>query len=140
MIKRLALGMVLALTVSAGAPAGCIDVHDNAVTVELRGILTHLTFAGLPNFEDVRRGDTPEPSYILELAKPICAEGDEFVDPAKQVDRVHLYVGEEGKAADRLRDELAHLRGKRVLVTTSSLFGERATSRLTRHLCVRVAR
>lgn len=30
-------------------------------------------FAGPPNFEDVRKGDAPEPSYILALDSPCDA-------------------------------------------------------------------
>jgi hypothetical protein len=43
--------------------------------------LNYRIFAGPPNYEDVRKGDTPEPIYILTLAEPICASRDEFVDP-----------------------------------------------------------
>jgi len=38
----------------------------------------------------VKRGDFPEPTYILELPKPICIEGDEYADPHQEFSTVHL--------------------------------------------------
>jgi hypothetical protein len=54
-------------------------------------VLTYNIFPGPPNFEDVRKGDKPEPTYILQLLKPICVSGDEFIDPKKQIDRIQFF-------------------------------------------------
>ncbi|MGO9007359.1 MAG: hypothetical protein ACLQIQ_21960 [Beijerinckiaceae bacterium] len=121
-MKRCALGALLVLASPAAASAACLDVH-NVAHVELRGTLTYRIFAGPPNFEDVRRGDTPEPDYILELDKPVCAEGNDSVDSATKVDRVQIYVAGQGKRPEHLQDDLAHLRGKRVVVKIASLDG-----------------
>jgi hypothetical protein len=104
------------------ASAGCIDVRHIG-EVELHGTLTYKIFAGPPGFEDVRKGDAPEPAYILGLDAPVCAQGDEFVDPLAKIDRVQVYVDQQGQTADRLYDELARLKGKKVAVRISSLDG-----------------
>ena len=66
------------------ATAACIDLKQ-ANKLSFEGMLNYRIFAGPPNYEDVRKGDTPEPTYILTLTEPICASGDEFVDPERQV-------------------------------------------------------
>ncbi|MCH7628162.1 MAG: hypothetical protein IH997_05525 [Proteobacteria bacterium] len=48
---------------------------------ELTGRLEYVIFAGPPNFEDVQRGDTPEPNFVLQLDHSICISGDDFSDP-----------------------------------------------------------
>ena len=52
--------------------------------------LDRVVFAGPPNFEDVRKGDAPEPTYVLRLDHRICITGDDFADPATMFDAVHL--------------------------------------------------
>ena len=50
----------------------------------LTGILDYVVFPGPPNFEDVQKGDTPEPTYVLRLASPICLTGDpDFAEPSR---------------------------------------------------------
>ena len=120
MMRRCALGALLVLVSCSGVSAACLDVR-NGGTVELRGTLTYRIFLGPPNFEDVRRGDTPEPDYILKLDKPVCIEGDESVEPGTKADRVQIYVEGEGKAARRLYNELARSRGKKVVAKIASL-------------------
>ena len=115
-----ALAAAFVLAGTAAASAACLDVREAGSAV-LRGTLTYQIFAGPPNFEDVRRGDAPEPGYILRLDGPVCAEGDEFVDPETMVDRVQVYVAEQGKEAYRLQDDLARLRGRKVVVRIASL-------------------
>lgn len=60
---------------TARAAGTCaIDVRKPE-TLKLSGKLTYKIFPGPPNYEDVRKGDRPEPAYILELDKPACASG-----------------------------------------------------------------
>jgi len=68
----------------------CLDLKESQ-TISFEGVLTHKIFPGPPNYEDVRKGDKPEPTYILRLKKPICILGDEFINPKKQIDRVQVY-------------------------------------------------
>jgi hypothetical protein len=64
----------------AEAASRCYDLAKGEPR-SLTGILEYVVFAGPPNYEDVQKGDTPEPSYVLRLAQPICLTGDEFADP-----------------------------------------------------------
>jgi hypothetical protein len=80
-------------------------------------------FAGPPNYEDVRKGDRPEPSYILKLQKPICIVGGEFIEPDKLIDRVQIFPGYESKDNKTLFRELRRSVGKVVVVQGSSPFG-----------------
>lgn len=84
---------LLAFTVvvcgASGAYAACYDVSKGEPS-ELMGHLSHRVFAGPPNFEDVQKGDTPEPGYVLKLDRPICLTGDEFADPSDMFDEVQL--------------------------------------------------
>lgn len=71
------------------ASAACIDLRTTH-NLDLAGTLRFKIFPGSPGFEDVRKGDFPEPTYILELDDPICIEGDDNADPTKPFSTVHL--------------------------------------------------
>jgi hypothetical protein len=71
------------------AQAACVDISKGEPS-NLYGHLSHRIFAGPPNFEDVQKGDTPEPGYVLKLDKPICLTGDDFADPSNSFDEVQL--------------------------------------------------
>ena len=79
------------------ANAACIDLKQ-ANKLSFEGMLNYRIFAGPPNYEDVRKGDAPEPTYILTLTEPICASGDEFVDPGDKFDQVQIFPGSSDKA------------------------------------------
>lgn len=105
-MKILAAGFLLAwLVIPAAHAAGCFDVSQGEPT-HLEGELSFRIFAGPPNFEDVQKGDTPEPGYVLTLSNPICLSGDDdFTDPAYMFDEVHLVATEATASAMRdLRD------------------------------------
>jgi len=55
-----------------------------------RGRLEFVVFPGSPNFANVRKGDYPEPTYILRLSDPICITGDDFADPSRMFSTIHL--------------------------------------------------
>lgn len=46
------------------------------------GLLSHHIFPGPPGYEDVRKGEQPEPAYIVTLSQSVCvrADGDEFLE------------------------------------------------------------
>ncbi|TIP06453.1 MAG: hypothetical protein E5X72_01675 [Mesorhizobium sp.] len=83
--------IVFALSVlSAGSEASqCFDISKGQPE-HLAGQLIYRIFPGSPNFEDVAKGDEPEPAYILRLASPICLTGDEFANEAAPVSTVQL--------------------------------------------------
>ncbi|WP_454288667.1 hypothetical protein [Rhizobium arsenicireducens] len=91
------------------AHADCYDVSKGEPS-SLSGHLTHRIFAGPPNFEDVQKGDTPEPGYVLKLDRSICITGDEFADPSHMFDEIQLVPNE------WTEKELARLQDTDVLV------------------------
>jgi hypothetical protein len=119
-MSDLRLGPVLSLIcVTLGAAsathAACIDLKRKDV-LSFDGTLSYRIFAGPPNYEDVRKGDTPEPAYILTLSEPICASGDEFIDPGDRFDRIQIFPESSDKAAPALSRDLRRWVGKRVVV------------------------
>lgn len=110
--KHAVAAVILSLVPLAGAAAkdACYDVGKSEPH-QLTGILSYRIFPGPPNYEDVQKGDTPEPSYVLTLPASICIEGDENVDPTQPFNEVQL-VGTE--ATDT---QLAELKDKQVTVT-----------------------
>ena len=112
----------LTLGLASAANAACLDLKQtNALSLE--GTLNYRIFAGPPNYEEVRKGDTPEPTYILTLAEPMCASGDEFVDPRDKFDQVQIFPESSGKAPPALSRDLRRWIGKRVVVEGASPFG-----------------
>ena len=71
----------------------CFNV-DRAEPKELSGKLAYVMFAGPPNYEDVQKGDMPEPAYILKLSRKICITDDGgMADRDNLFDEVHLVSG-----------------------------------------------
>ncbi|MCC0033996.1 MAG: hypothetical protein H6887_01865 [Hoeflea sp.] len=105
-MKRLAAAFLLAwLPAPAAQAAGCFDVSAGE-PARLEGELSFRIFAGPPNFEDVQKGDSPEPGYVLTLPQPICLTGDaDFTDPSYLFDEVQLVETEAtAKAMRELRN------------------------------------
>ncbi|MDI1265721.1 MAG: DUF4431 domain-containing protein [bacterium] len=128
---RLALaGISRALTIAAfvltlmgsGAGAACINLQQGS-GLTLEGVLTYRIFPGPPNYEDVRRGDTPEPAYIVKLDSPICITGDDFVDSNTKIDNVQVYPEDQGAGNGQAFRDLRRLVGQRVQVEGKSAFG-----------------
>jgi len=101
MPKLLSIMLALLLTPLATiANAACYDL-SRGEPHELTGLLSYVIFAGPPNFEDVQKGDTPEPGYILKLSSPICITGDVFADPDTTFSEVQLVETEKTSRALR---------------------------------------
>lgn len=94
----------------------CYDVSKGQ-PISLSGEVRYVVFPGPPNFEDVQKGDEPEPTYLLVLDHPICIRGDEFSDPAQPFDSVQL-VGNK-TTSPQLKSNV----NKRVTVTLSDQMG-----------------
>lgn len=58
--------------------------------VTLAGTLSSRTYAGPPNYEDIRAGDRPETYWILQLENPVNV----LVDENAELDRSELDVCE----------------------------------------------
>ncbi len=84
-------------------------------TVTLNGKITRKTFAGPPNYESIKKGDAPETYWILQLAKPVCVNGEE---PEKNVSDIQLVLSEKQYA------QYEGLLGKRVFVTGTLFHAE----------------
>lgn len=111
MQKRLSAFILMATSLlPASAFAGCLDLAKGQPS-SLSGVLTHHIFPGPPNFEDVQKGDTPEPGYILKLDDNICLTGDvDFADSKLRFDEVQLVPTDETSADMRtLRDSRVHV-------------------------------
>ncbi len=112
-MKSIFSAFLIVISLSSASHAnGCYDL-SRAEPRSLTGKLDHVIFAGPPNFEDVRKGDAPEPSYILKLESPICVTGDDFADPTKKISAVQLV---ETKQTAKL---LMHYLHKTVTITLS---------------------
>jgi hypothetical protein len=114
--------MCAALNVGAQARAACVDVRQTE-PLSFKGALSRQVFPGPPNYEDVRKGDTPERAFIIKLDAPICATGDEFLDSSEAFDTVQLLVDNSAKGGPALLSSLTRLIGKRVQVMATSGFG-----------------
>lgn len=86
---RSALTLLFTAAITWPAASACLDLSKQP-TITASGELTRPMFAGPPNFQDVRKGDTPEPSYILTLDSPFCVSGDDFLEDGKTIDRIQL--------------------------------------------------
>lgn len=83
-------------TFATAAPCYNLAMSEPA---ELSGSLEYVMFAGPPNYEDVQKGDMPEPSFILRLNKKICISDDEgFSEPDVLFDQVQIVPGKVGSA------------------------------------------
>jgi hypothetical protein len=49
----------------------CAEMHFGE-DVTVRGKMAEKTYAGPPNYQSIRRGDTPERVRILKFDKPVC--------------------------------------------------------------------
>ena len=124
MIRRYLTAILIAgaLALPAAAEERCVDLKA-IETIQFKGTLTHKVFPGPPNFEDVRKGDRPEPTYILKLEKPICVTGDEFIEQGTRIERVQIFPDYANKEDRILTGKLRSLVGKVVVVQGNSPFG-----------------
>jgi hypothetical protein len=90
--------------------------------VRFEGTLTYHIFPGPPKYEDVRKGDSPEPTYILKSDNLFCAIGDESLDQVETFDQIQIFP-EPGTAIQALWKDLRRLVGQRVRVEGARAFG-----------------
>ena len=104
--------ILLALTFAAalGTPSapGCIDGRSGRAPVSFEGRLERRIFAGPPNYDSIRRGDRPEPAYILTLDRRICIDdGGQFAELNNRFNTIQLFSGNRRLNA-RLRAGVGH--------------------------------
>jgi hypothetical protein len=117
MIERLAMLCALAVPLTGPAWGACVDIKSPDLS--FAGTLGFRIFPGPPNFADVRKGDTPEPAYLLKLDQPICASGDAALASEGSFDQIELLPDHSG-AGRQLSATLRHLLGQRVSVAGKS--------------------
>lgn len=117
-------------TLSIGFPvmpvAACLDVRDQAQLI-FSELLTQGVFPGPPNYESIDAGDRAETAYLLDLAQPICALGDEFLSPDEEISTIHVYSDDPQTAA-----ELERLADQEVRIVGSEAFGSHTGHHLAR--------
>jgi hypothetical protein len=94
MKTMLATAIIMVVSCSPSLAAECFDL-TKAEPHELTGVLSYRIFPGPPGYQDVQKGDTPEPGYILTLAENICLTGDDFADPETMFNEVQLVPTEQ---------------------------------------------
>ncbi len=82
---------------NAMRPHVCLSYEP--ATVTLKGRITRKTFAGPPNYANVKKGDMPETYWILHLIRPICVNADKDMlggeKPEKTVSNLQLILSKE---------------------------------------------
>jgi hypothetical protein len=125
MLRKSALLLVSCFSMCAAAlsvNAACINLKQTS-SLSFEGALSYRIFAGPPNYEDVRKGDAPEPAYILTLDASVCVEGDEFLNPGQPFDKIQVYPADRNGVGHALWRDLRQLVAKRVSVEGKSAFG-----------------
>jgi hypothetical protein len=113
MLKKVTLLLLSWLSVygtTLSANAACISLKQTS-SLSFEGALSYHIFAGPPNYEDVRKGDTPKPAYILKLDG---ATGDDFLNPEQPFAKIHVYPAETNGTGHALWRDLRQLVGKRL--------------------------
>src|ERR1700730_5592599 len=80
MMKCAALSVVASLAIPLATPAksNCLSYEPSRVSIQ--GTLTRVIFPGPPNFQDVARGDKPEPYFVLQVQQPVCVNKGKYED------------------------------------------------------------
>ena len=79
----------LAVIVPATGHPACFDLTKQS-RITVSGRLVERVFPGSPKFESVAKGDAREPSYILDLSAPACADDGEMIAAKDRFRAVHL--------------------------------------------------
>ncbi len=125
-VYRGTVAIFLLVIAAAMAPAPmqaaeCLSLREPH-RLTFAGTLSYRIFPGPPNYEDVRKGDAPEPAYIVKLGEPICVTGDEFLDANEKIEQIQVFPESEhiGRGVET---DLRRLVGQRVKVEGTSAFG-----------------
>ncbi|MBA2340691.1 MAG: DUF4431 domain-containing protein [Pyrinomonadaceae bacterium] len=79
----IALFCIYNSSTASGERQACLSYEPTVVT--LAGRITKHIFPGPPNYESVRRGDAPETTWVLHLARPVCIErGQDEIDEREE--------------------------------------------------------
>ncbi len=110
-----ALVLMAAASMGASVRGGCYFYEPKVVS--LTGTLVRVVFAGPPNYDDVAKGDEPEPYFLLKFSSPICTvvpQGNDFDTPEHRETEMQLVFVDNAKA---FYDQLRPFLNKRVRCT-----------------------
>jgi hypothetical protein len=110
MMKHAAITVVASLAIPLATPAksDCLSYEPSRVSIQ--GALNRVIFPGPPNFQDVERGDKPEPYFVLQLQQPVCVDKGKYEDEPSLSDILSIQLGLTGPQYSQFRSLL----GKRV--------------------------
>ncbi len=95
-MNRLLFILIINLLFVALAFGSAPCLQYEPIKVSLDGIITERVFPGPPNYENIKKGDTPETAWILHLDKPVCVvpvdPKDDIDEPESNVTDMHLIV------------------------------------------------
>ena len=81
--------------------------------IQVSGKIIEKTYAGPPNYQSIRGGDSTETVETLQLYKPICVyskQGDQINEAAKNIKAIQLV--EKFLESSRLKGRHAQIKGK----------------------------
>jgi len=78
-MKKMMITSIFAVLLSGvfsatAAERPCLKYEPDVVAMQ--GMVKRVVFPGPPNYESVKKGDKPEPYWVLFLPKVICVQGD----------------------------------------------------------------
>jgi hypothetical protein len=115
-IRLFALILFLFLPAAYASAQDCLSYETDGL--KLTGTISKKTFPGPPNYESIKKGDTPETYWVLHLDKPACttasADNDaeanitdlQLILTQKQYALYRKFVG--GKAPVTITGKLSH--------------------------------
>ncbi len=91
--------ITLSIFLSGSVVSNAIEtLHYEPVVVTLQGTLSLQDFAGPPNYEDIKKGDRLEQSWILTLKSPVRVEasaGDDLYYTQENIREIQLVCAKE---------------------------------------------
>jgi len=89
-IRLFALILFLFMPAAYASAQGCLSYETDGV--KLTGTISKKTFPGPPNYESIKKGDTPETYWVLHLDKPACTTASSDNDAEANVTDLQLIL------------------------------------------------
>ena len=89
-LRLFALIFFLFMPAAYASAQNCLTYETDGV--KLTGTISKKTFPGPPNYESIKKGDTPETYWVLHLDKPICTTASSDNDAEANVTDLQLIL------------------------------------------------